>query len=204
MRPPVAPSVPDPDEPPLSCADWAGVDAAVPPDVTELVRDLVCDDVSKLDAKLRLCLRQMQRIDWQIGRLLRLFIDLRLHRFFGLPSSACYIRERLGMSVRKSRALTALERRAGLAPALADAYRDGRLSWIQALTLLPVVSEVHVEAWVGRAGEVTLRRLAAEVEWALESRCGSPPPLGATLVVPEVQMRAHEEWEPAEECTPPG
>src|SRR6266852_3719130 len=81
------------------------------------------------------------------------------------------------MSVRKARALTALERRAGLAPALADAYRDGRLSWIQALTLLPVVNEAHVEAWVGLAGEV---------EWAPESCCGSPPPLGAALVVPEV------------------
>src|SRR5437667_193721 len=97
-----------------------------------------------------------------------------------------------GMSVRKARALAALERRAGLAPALADAYRDGRISWIQALTLLPVVSEVHGEAWVARAGEVTLRRLVAEVEWALESRCGSPPPLGAALVVPEVQMGARE------------
>ena len=197
-RPPVAPSVSDPDEPPVSCAESAGLGAAIPPDVAELVRDLVCADVFTLDQKLRACLCHMQRIDWQMGRLLRLFIDLRLHQFFGLRSSACYIRERLGMSVRKARALAALERRAGLAPALADAYRDGRLSWIQALTLLPVVSELHGEAWVARAGEVTLRRLVAEVGWSLESRCGSPPPLGAALVAPEMQMRAPEEGEPAD------
>ena len=191
-RPPPDTVVRDPDEPPVSCADGVGVGEAIPADVAELVRDLDCDNVFRLDGKLRACLRQMQRIDWQMGRLLRFFIDLRLHRFFGLQSSASYIRERLGMSVRKARALAALERRAGLAPALADAYRDGRISWIQALTLLPVVSEVHGEAWVARAGEVTLRRLVAEVEWALESRCGSPPPLGAALVVPEVQMGARE------------
>jgi len=52
---------------------------------------------------------------------------------------------------------------------------------------------------VARAQEVTLRRLMAEVEWALEARDGilptAPPAAGATLVLPERQMRAHREPE---------
>src|SRR5207247_468889 len=41
------------------------------------------------------------------------------------------------------------------------------------------------EAWVARAGEVTLRRRWWRTsQWALESRPGSPPPLGTTLAVP--------------------
>src|SRR2546428_3953360 len=185
----VAVPVPDPDEPVVDCPR---VDEAIPEDVERLVWDCNCVHVFRLGEKLRACLLHMRRIDWQMGRLLRLFIELRLHRFFGLPSSARYVPQRLGLSTRKARALVALERRTSHVPALADAYREGRISWIGALTLLPVVSEAHGEAWVARAGEVTLRRLVAEVEWALESRCGSPPPLGTTLVVPEVQMGARE------------
>ena len=192
------PAAGDPDEPPLSCADWRNVREAIPEDVGRLVNDCDCVHVFRLDENLRRCLRQIQRIDWQMGRLLRLFVDLRLHRFFGLPSSARYVRERLGLSARKMRTLVALERKTWHVPALTDTYREGRISWLGALTLLPVMSEAHGEAWVARAGEVTLRRLVAEVEWALESRRGSPPPLGTTLVVPEGQMRAHEEHELAD------
>src|SRR5207244_8497483 len=93
---------------------------AIPDDVARLIWDCDCVHVFRLDEKLRACLRHMQRIDWQIGRLLRLFIELRLHRFFGLPSSARYVRERLGLSTRKARALVALERRTWHVPALAN------------------------------------------------------------------------------------
>ena len=41
----------------------------------------------------------------------------------------------------------------------------------------------HREAWVARAGEVTLRRLVADVAVGVESRPGPPPPLGTTLAV---------------------
>jgi len=41
----------------------------------------------------------------------------------------------------------------------------------------------HGEAWVARAGEVTLRRLVADVAVGVESRPGSPPPLGTTLAM---------------------
>jgi hypothetical protein len=68
-------------------------------------------------------------------------------------------------------------------PGLAEAYRAGRLSWTQTLTLLPVAHEETIAAWLARAAEVTVRRLADEVEWTLVRGRADvpPPPLGARL-----------------------
>jgi hypothetical protein len=103
--------------------------------------------------------------------------------------------------VRKARALIAIERKTWHAPELGEAYREGRLSWVRALTLLPVVGECAAAAWVARAGQVTVRRLEAEVEWALDVRDAgpswkplTPPPPGADLTA-EVQMRAPAGWD---------
>ena len=149
-------------------------------------------DPFALDERLRAARRAMQRIDWQMGVLLRTFFDLRLHRAFGFPSAARYVAERLGLSARKARALVALERGLRRTPALAAAYREGAVSWLRALTVLPVATAD--DAWVARAGEVTLRRLVAEVEWALDRRDAglppAPPPPDATLAPVEWQMRA--------------
>src|SRR3989442_873127 len=145
-----------------------------------------------IDERLRVARRAMQRIDWQMGVLLRTFFDLRLHRAFGFPSASRYVAERLGLSGRKARALVAVERGLRRTPALAAAYREGNVSWLRALTLLPVAC--RDDAWVARAGEVTLRRLVAEVEWALDRRDAglptAPPPPGATLAPVERQMCA--------------
>src|SRR6185436_18850232 len=80
---------------------------------------------------------------------------------------------------------------------LADAYREGRLSWLRVLTLLPVARGSVARAWVARAGRVTLRRLADEVDWALALRDSSlpglaiaPPAEDAALVRPERQIGA--------------
>ena len=51
---------------------------------------------------MRTLVRARQRIDWQMGRLLRTFFALRLHRLMGFPSAAAYARERLGLSPRKA------------------------------------------------------------------------------------------------------
>src|SRR5207247_1431928 len=83
--------------------------------------------------RLRIACRAMQRIDWQMGVLLRTFFDLRLHRAFGFPSASRYVAERLGLSGRKARALVALERGLRRTPALAAAYREGNVPWLRAL-----------------------------------------------------------------------
>src|SRR5206468_13129700 len=103
-----------------------------------------------------------------------------------------YVTERLGLSARKARALVALERGLRRTPALAAAYREGAVSWLRALTVLPVAPAD--DAWVARAGEVTLRRLVAEAEWALDRRDAglppAPPSPDAPLAPVEWQMRA--------------
>src|SRR2546427_11211975 len=124
-------------------------------------------DAFVLDARMRAVLRAMQQVDWQMGRLLRVFLDRRLYRLMLFPSAARYLRERLALSARKARALVALERKTWEAPALGDAYRAGELSWVCALAVLPVVRESTSPGWVTRAREVTVRRLLDEVEWAL-------------------------------------
>ena len=196
----------DPGETPavFGCLDWSALDEALPADL-ERLRDGAADvNAFALDRRMRALLRATQRIDWQMGRLLRTFFALRLHRLMGFPSAAAYARERLGLSPRKARALVALERKTWEAPALLAAYREGQLSWLRALMLLPVLSEENAPAWIGRAQAVTVRRLVDEVEWVVERQAAAgvpaaasgPPPPGAALVVAERQMRAHEACPP--------
>jgi hypothetical protein len=84
----------------------------------------------------------------------------------------------------------AAERAAATSGALAAAYRAGELSWLQTLTLAPVVAPVPAEmaaGWVARARRVTLRRLTDEVAWVLARRDAGepgpfpPPPLDCNL-----------------------
>jgi hypothetical protein len=155
-----------------------------------------------LDAALGSVLQSMRGIDWQLGRLLSTFKRLGLHRHIGYSSMAVYADERLGISSRKVGSLTRIEGNSAQGRGeLAAAYREGRLSWIRALALLPVMSERHAGAWIERAGRVTVRRLFDEVRWALDLRDRSwlfmelvPPVLGAPLersdAEAERQMRA--------------
>jgi hypothetical protein len=190
----VPPEAPDPTETHASFADldWRTVEAALPEDIAGLTRDLHSLDPFALDARMRDALRAMHRLDWQLGRLLRVFLDRRLYRLMLFPSAARYVTERLGFSVRKARALVAVERKTWTADAFGTAYRAGDLSWVRALTILPLVSESTAPAWVARATEVPVRRLADEVEWALTVRDGVtailPPPPGASLAIDERQM----------------
>jgi hypothetical protein len=121
----------------------------------------------------------------------------------GFASGSAYVTERLGCSTRKARALVALERRGFTAPLLLDAYRAGRLSWLRALTLLPVVSERTEAAWIARAQTVTLRRLADEVDWALAARDGlepvAPPPPDSDLETVERQLCSPGTWAPCDD-----
>lgn len=180
--------------------DWSVVAEAIPESVEALARDLEVADPFTLDQRMRTVLRSIARVDWQLGRLLRLFLDMRLHQMMGFVSASRYVRERLEISVRKARALVHLERRCWKAPELASAYRGGEISWLRALTILPVAGERYAGEWVERATSVTVRRLVDEVEWALETRDGvapfqsiEPPPAGAALVPRERQTCARAE-----------
>ena len=207
-----APAViaPDPDEgrDVFVDLDWKPVGEALPDDVAPLAEGIDDLDPRALDERMSAVVRAMHQVDWQTGRLLRTFLDRRLYRLMLFPSAGRYLTERLGMSARKARALVALERKTWDAPAFGDAYRGGALSSLQALTLMPVITEQTADAWVARAQCVTLRRLADEVEWALTVRDGltsiAPPPPRASLAIPERQMCARPEWEwpDAGSCSP--
>jgi hypothetical protein len=181
----------------LDAIDWSSIVEALPDDVECLVRDVEASDAHELDDRMRAALHALHQIDWQLGRLLRLFQDCRLYLLFGFTSWNRYVRERLGIATRSARLLVALERKTWESPALMDAYRRGALSAVRALTIAPVIGERHGEAWVARAAEVTVRRLADEVDWALDVRDASigwvsvaPPATGTSLVAPPRQMRA--------------
>jgi len=181
---------------PLPALDWSAVQEALPEDVEALARGAEDLNAFALDRRMRAALRAMQRVDFQMGRLLHLVFARRLHRLLGFPTAARYVQERLGLSARKARALVSLERRSAALPALAAAYRQGEVSWLRALSLLPVADEGSAAAWVARAQAVTVRRLVDEVEWTLAVRdtCGEapgPPPLGTRLVRPQRQVCAH-------------
>ncbi|HEY2386934.1 MAG TPA: hypothetical protein VGK30_08235 [Candidatus Binatia bacterium] len=176
--------------------DWNAVADAIPaslplPDSCETL------DAFALDARMRATVAAMQRVHWQTGRLLRLVFDLRLYRLLGFRTAAHYVKERLGIGIRSAEMLVAVERVTWRAPALATAYERGLVSALRALMIAPLLSETHGAAWVGRAREVTVRRLGEEVQWALNHQdvdplCESvaPPPAGALVMPTPAQMRA--------------
>jgi hypothetical protein len=185
-----------------SVIGWEPVAGSIPADIARLATGCDSLDVRTLDGRMRAALGAMAQSDWQLGRLLRLFHDLRLERVLGFSSRSAYVRERLGCSTRKARALIALERRGFTAPAVHAAYRAGRLSWLRATTLLPVVSETTEIEWLARAEQVTMRRLADEVGWALARRDGlvpiAPPPRDADLRRVERQLCSPGAWAPCD------
>lgn len=172
-----------------------------------LLDDLDHADAFELDRRLRAIRLVMHRIDSQMAALLRIGVDRRLFRELGFATVKLYVESRLGCSPRKVWSLLAIEREISrCCPQLRDAWREDRISHLAACALLPVVSEKHGDAWIRRAGEVTLRRLVDEIAWALDygDRNGhfdrpAPPPLDADVRIDgsasvdeaEVQMRAH-------------
>lgn len=154
-------------------------------------------DAFALDARLHEAMRVIRTAEPRMSRLLRVVVDHKLYRMLGYPRLGDYARERLGLSIRKVWALAKLERATARSDDFAHAYREGRLSWVQAVTLLPVLDRANAAAWVVRADGVTVRRLADEVSWVLEARdvSGSaaslaPPPLDSALASPAAPLLA--------------
>ncbi len=188
----------------LASAIYAAGPAAC---LEKLTEGLETADVFELDRRLREAQRAMQRIDYQLGALLRIGVDRRLFREIGFATVKLYVESRLGCSARKVWSLIAIERETWRScEQLRAAWRDGQISHLAACTILPVVGQDYGEQWIRRAREVTLRRLVEEVAWALEygerpSTSGrpAPPPLHADIRVDgladvtddEVQTRAH-------------
>ncbi len=150
----------------------------VAPDVEPLLAGLECVDAFELDRRLRTLVVLEQRLDARIGELLREVERGRLHRLLGCPSLARFAQEFLAMAPSKARALLRLERAGEVCPELRRAYRGGRLSWVQAQILLPLLTLAAGRRfrarWIRRARGVTVRRLEGDVAGSLLLHSADP------------------------------
>jgi hypothetical protein len=120
---------------------------------------------------------------------------------------AILARDHLGISPSKARSLVRVERAGDVCSELRSAYRSGRLSWVKARILIPLLT-LDVDGgnwrdgWVAWAQRVTVRRLERDVERALLLRAGhhfawqrcKRDPARAQDPIPEAErdMCAHE------------
>ena len=145
---------------------WQGYGALEP-----LLVGLDKADAFELDQRLRRALVIEQRLDAKVGPLLAQVWNRWIPRLLGYPTREAYARERLGMDPTRARALVRLERAAVASEPLARAYRTAALSWVKAGVLVPLLSVDplgrFMAEWVAWAGQVTVRRLREDVEWAL-------------------------------------
>ncbi len=167
--------------------------AELPPFLAPLVVGLESADAFELDERLRRAVALEQRLEAEMGRLFLRIAEGRLHRAAGFTSMDEYAREQLGISPRKARALLRLERAGRRARLLREAYRDGRLSWVQAHALLPVlaIASPHQHSWIEWACAVTVRRLQEDVEQALVLHETDPPRFEETGGLPDAQGATH-------------
>jgi hypothetical protein len=187
-----APPAPGPSPAPDSAP---GSPALGSPALGDLLRGLEDADAFELDRRLRRAAARVHGLSARIGPLL---LRLAAGRGFceaGFRGLDDYARERLGMSPRRARSLLYLERACLASPALAAAWRGGRLSYSQAQTLTPLFladgSAPFHAAWTLRAGQVTVRRLEDDVDLALASGAFDPadlPALPAVGLGPELGL----------------
>jgi hypothetical protein len=119
----------------------------------------------ELDRRLRAAMAFLKPVNFEIGRILRQVLERKLYRELGVESFERYVQERLDLSPRTARRLVRLARAEHGAPGLASAFREGRITLLQAEVLLrggSVEARENLEA-LELALRVTLRRLEDEV-----------------------------------------
>ena len=139
---------------------------------------LLCDgenvDAFELHRRLRAALEIERQLDAQMGPRLELLMRRRVYWLLGYTNREAYVRERLGLDPSWGRTLLRIERAARASPTFSVAYRDGRLSALQAATLVPLVfaelDERRMALWIERATAVSLRQLRDDVDVAVTVR----------------------------------
>jgi hypothetical protein len=150
-----------------------------PPFVVDLTRDLDTADAFELDARLCRAVRLETRQLAQLAGCLERAVAHGLPRALGFASLDAYAEERLAMAPSRARALLRVARAESECPPLRKAFGAGRLSWVQAHALVPLMFEPaaarHTRAWVAHAERVSVRRLCDDVERALAAGAFAPP-----------------------------
>jgi hypothetical protein len=130
--------------------------------LARLARGLEDCSPRELDRRLRAAMAFLQEVDFEIGRILRQVLERKLYRELGFESFERYVQERLDLSPRTARRLVHLARAEHGAPAVASAFREGRITLLQAEVLLRG-GGVEAREKLEMALRVTLRRLEDEV-----------------------------------------
>ena len=116
-----------------------------------LERDLDTADAFELDARLCRALRLEARRLARVAALLEDVVAHGLHRRLGFRGLDAYAEERLGMAPSRARALLRVARAARECPPLREAFAAGRLSWVQAHAVVPLLLEPEARG-TARAG----------------------------------------------------
>jgi hypothetical protein len=159
-----------------------------PPFVAALADGLADADAFELDARLRRALRLEAQHLARMAPLLSRVVSHRIHQSLGFRSVDAWAEARLGMAASRAKALLRVERACQICPALREAWREGRLSWVQAQTLIPILvldeATPRRRAWIEHAARVSVRRLEEDVERALASAELDPPTLAVGVEGP--------------------
>jgi hypothetical protein len=145
---------------------WTPLAAALPAELAALGAELSAQGPREVERRLVAAVAFLQSVDFETGRILRQVVERRLHREPGFASFERYVRERLDLAPRTARRLVALARAEERAPAVATAFRSGRIHAFQAHALARVADRASAAAWVARARAVSLRRLLDELDLA--------------------------------------
>ena len=158
--------------------DDAAVHESATASIPAAIEALLCNgenvDALELHRRLRSAFEMERLLDARMGPLLELLMRRRIYWLLGYTSREAYVRERLGLDPSWGRALLRVERAARASPAFAVAYREGRLSALQAATLVPLVlaelPEDKMAVWIEHASCVSLRKLRDDVDVAVMIR----------------------------------
>jgi hypothetical protein len=151
------------------------------PEVEALERDLDGADAFEIDRRLRAAVRLEARTLAGAARLLADVVARRLHCDLGYRSVDAYAEDRLGIAPSRARALLRVEWAARACPPLRAAFAAGRVSWVQAYALVPLLLEPASRGrragWISHAAQVSVRRLRDDVARAFASGDLSVPRL---------------------------
>ncbi len=114
-----------------------------------------------IDRALRRAMKGLQRIDHDLGHLLRQLLDRKLYRELGFRSFERYVQERVDVSPRTARRWVCLARLGPAGSAVASALRSAEISPKQADVIAAAVPPEQRAEAVAFARGVTLRGLEA-------------------------------------------
>jgi len=148
-----------------------------------------------LDGSLRRAMKRQQRIEHDLGRILRQVQERRLYRELGFVSFERYVEERVDISPRTARRWVQMARLGPAGSAVAGAFRDGLLTPKQASLVSEVVPPAQQPEAIVFAQGVTLRRLEDELgarDTARDAISFTAPPEAANVFLLALEAARRE------------